>query len=173
MSDAAIAATRLTGAWKAAPVATRALSTPRGMPPRRLSAALADRTYCLSRAEAQRSYVAINAFGNEVFRVTGSLPFCVDPLRMRISSYENYSGKVVVKNWAESFVLTQERTKIVPAHYVKWNGDAKGSVAGRSEHLVAFVAPFVNIVGLNCPKIKIRALGDVSIKSPGNATGGC
>lgn len=139
----------------------------------RSSARSAKPTYCFTRAETERSYRAINAFGKEVFRVTGSLPFCIDSLRMRIDSHGTYIGKVTVRPWAEGLLLQKKRTKFVKARLVSRKGDSRGSVAGRSEHQVVFMTPGISMISLNCPRIKIRAFGDLSIKSPGRASGGC
>lgn len=154
------------GGWVFTPVSTQPLST---------SASNGyQRGYirCKRRGETKYSYKAENAFGDTVHKVTGSLPFCVNSLKIIVVRHKAFRSHLKVSDWASRFVEYKRRTNHTQAHYVKWAGRKKGSVRGAARYEISLRSGMY-WGGTHCPRIRIRGLGNTRVKVSGRATEGC
>jgi hypothetical protein len=172
-TDAEIGKAHRDGSWLLTPIRQRAtvrVQAATAGAGARMSAAP---TFCRSRAETVRIYRAINAYNLELFRIRGSLPFCVNSLDILVSSFDTFRSRLVVADWAKSLVFSRTRTRYVKSHFVKWDGYSNGAVAGRAAYAIVFEAPVSNVRTAYCPRVRIKGLGNSAVKPSGQALRYC
>lgn len=156
------------GRWVLVPVKSRAIATV-GQPE---STTTAGYVRCVSRKDSRRGYRAINVFDKEVYRIVGSLPFCVNSLKIKVVRHKAFRSHLDVRPWARMYVTYKDRTNHTQAHYVKWSGKKKGSVRGAAAYRMFLESGDVP-AGIHCPRIRLWGLGNTRIKHSGNAVKGC